>query len=899
MSQLPLSFEAKAASRTAPQPWLLTVVDLGLVSILAVAPFLMGGQEAVGQLVLCGLATFTTLAWCLYQCRHGDGRWRFTGLEPIMLLGLGLILLQCRELTPELIRALSPMVPKLLTEWHDGSPLFPGTWNRISFTPANTWSDLVVVVASLEIFFVMVQRLRTINDVFAFIRIVALGGGAMSLFGVIQYLFGNGKFFWFYDHPMTSTLGVAKGSFANPNIFANFLALSLPAQILMLITRMSDRAQFLLIPVRESSPRFGNNHETVLIQFWGANLLVTALAILMSQSWTGVLPGALGVTLTLAIFWHKHLIPLKHAGIGLALTAFTILLTPLFTHQTNAEQATSSVSIPFSETAKLAPVKNDPWDASLAGIKDFPLAGTGLGSHREVFGLWYHSRLLLRNQIETSNGYLQIAIETGLTGLGLVILLWLTSLLWCAQGLWNSVSPKAAGLITVVTSGLIMSLVQSIASSVWYVPACVNTVLLYGVAAWRISLMRFFENDRQSRFVPDKSWGSVRLGWLATIPLVVLLGRWMVIEKIPELVATPAWNEYLRLTLAQQEQEDANPAESLDVLNRRISLVLKAAEANPRSHYVQLHAGLACLKQFTLKQAERNHQMPLSQIRDAARTLFDSPEDVNTWLNRPGVLGEERKLLESAIQHFQNSLAACPLQPRPYLELAELVWLQNGNEAIERNLVEQAVAVRPGNARAHFAMGRILWLEGAQRDAAVHWQNAFRFDPDYRTQLIDVLADYVPARFFIDHFDPDHAALQQLRTAYQSSEDSVGYQLVLENLGRSSVKRAIVLRGDEAAEEWILAHECFAELGDQKNAYHSAKEATIAAPEHYASRQTFGLWLYRNGNFKEAIPHLTWCSARKPGEQWIQTILADSIQHQESPSTKTQIATEPPESIVR
>src|SRR5690606_28439529 len=138
-----------------------------------------------------------------------------------------------------------------------------------------------------------------------------------------------------------------------------------------------------------------------------------------------------------------------------------------------------------------------------------------------------------------------------------------------------------------------------------------------------------------------------------TIPLVVLLGRWMVIEKIPELVATPAWNEYLRLTLAQQEQEDANPAESLDVLNRRISLVLKAAEANPRSHYVQLHAGLACLKQFTLKQAERNHQMPLSQIRDAARTLFDSPEDVNTWLNRPGVLGEERKLLESAIQHFQ------------------------------------------------------------------------------------------------------------------------------------------------------------------------------------------------------------------------------------------------------
>src|SRR5690606_16275486 len=105
-----------------------------------------------------------------------------------------------------------------------------------------------------------------------------------------------------------------------------------------------------------------------------------------------------------------------------------------------------------------------------------------------------------------------------------------------------------------------------------------------------------------------------------------------------------------------------------------------------------------------------------------------------------------------------------------------------------------AVAVRPGNSRAHFAMGRILWLEGAQKEAAEHWQNAFQFDPEYRSQLIGVLADYVPARFFLDHFEPDLAALKQLRTAYRDSDDDVGFQLILEGLAKACVRKAILLR---------------------------------------------------------------------------------------------------------
>ncbi|MGW8258030.1 MAG: O-antigen ligase family protein, partial [Thermoguttaceae bacterium] len=49
----------------------------------------------------------------------------------------------------------------------------------------------------------------------------------MAAFGLVQYFFGNGKFFWFYSRPYSDTLKVVKGSFTNANHFANFLALGL------------------------------------------------------------------------------------------------------------------------------------------------------------------------------------------------------------------------------------------------------------------------------------------------------------------------------------------------------------------------------------------------------------------------------------------------------------------------------------------------------------------------------------------------------------------------------------------------------------------------------------------------------------------------------------------------
>lgn len=881
-------------------PFLLKLVDLGLISTLIVAPFFMGGRQALGQLVLCGLSCLTAVAWSLHQWRRGEASWRFTGVEPVMLLGVTLIIIQCCQLTPELVGAISPRIPKLLAEWSGTSDLLHGKWSRISLTPNDTQSNLVVIVAAIQFFFIAVQRLATTADLCFYIRVTAFGGGAMALFGLSQWIWGNGKFFWIYDHPMTDTTVAAKGAFSNANHFAHFLALALPAQLLQIVFCLKSES-------RTGESAWPSGHWSDIFKkidlslcFWLLMLAVTGLGILCSSSLMGIVTASLGVLLALVIFWHRSLISLTQASIGVGLLLVSLTSAPWMVGPSGQVQRGENVDAGLT-SPRTPQNRAQVWEANMQGIREFPLAGTGLGSHHEVYWMWFLYPQDGKEYSHAENGYLQIALETGLTGLGLVLLLWLSALMWCAQGLWNAATVRTKGVMAVVTSGLMISLLQSTTDFVWYVPACVNVVLLYGICAWRVSLMRFFEPATHTERCRTSSFQLSRLSWLAAVPCTLLLGGWMAYAKLPELKAEPLWDEYLRLTLSPNSAvQEAGAAQiPLEDQKRRIELALAACRANPHSQRLQLHAGLACLNQFAIKHSSRQHHMPLSQIRDAARSLFISTEEMDQWLNRPGVLGEERQILEEAIGHFRNSLHSCPLQPRPYLELAELVWLEGAFGNAERRLVEQAVTARPCDARSRFALGRLLWLEGEFKAAADHWKFAFRLDAGYRGHLIASLADYVPARFFLDYFEPDHDSLKQLRQAYKSSEDRPGYRMVLESLAHSSSKIAETLPPVAAEQEWILAHECYAELGDNKAAHHAAKMAVAANPNSFSAHQTLGLWLYRNGFYAEAFDELSWCLRQRPQEGDIAAKAIEAHRKLKGDQTPVRVAEDPAQPVIR
>ena len=51
----------------------------------------------------------------------------------------------------------------------------------------------------------------------------------LAVVGVAQYLFGNGKFLWIYQHPYRDTFDAVQGPFIDKNHFAHLLALGVTA----------------------------------------------------------------------------------------------------------------------------------------------------------------------------------------------------------------------------------------------------------------------------------------------------------------------------------------------------------------------------------------------------------------------------------------------------------------------------------------------------------------------------------------------------------------------------------------------------------------------------------------------------------------------------------------------
>ena len=206
---------------------LLKIIDGGLAGVIFLLPFVMGGRHPLGQLILAALAVVTGLAWAIRQCLRPHPIWRPTWILALISAGLILIMLQTIPLPQSLLQLLAPSQANILPLWNAAQPdsASLGRWNTISFAPEETRANLVLALSYGLLFFVTAERIKAIEDVERLLRWCALSAMCMAVFGLVQYLAGNGKFFWFYSPPFTNTFGGVKGSFTNRNHFAHFLAL--------------------------------------------------------------------------------------------------------------------------------------------------------------------------------------------------------------------------------------------------------------------------------------------------------------------------------------------------------------------------------------------------------------------------------------------------------------------------------------------------------------------------------------------------------------------------------------------------------------------------------------------------------------------------------------------------
>lgn len=844
--------------------WLQDTVDFSLLVALVAVPFLMGGRMASGQLVLTVSACCAAIAWALHQTLAKQATWTSTRAEFLLLAAVALALLQIVPLPAVVLEWLSPHMAKVLPAWGTAgqSAALMGPWNQLSLSPAASQLGLVTFLAYGLIFLVAAQRIRRVDDVERLLKGIGLTVGAMALFGIVQFATSNGKFYWFYEHPFTPTDDFVKGSFTNRNHFAQFLALGVGPLIWWLLRVLDDsragRTSFDRV-LRQLGRR------ELAIGLLLVMLGVVAFANLRSLSRGGIIAMVLAALVTTSLLYRKGFVSGKLLS-GLAAMA---LLVGGFLFINGNEAVAKRLDHWESEGRWLI------WGANLEAISDYPIFGTGIGSHAEVYPMYLDQAFDPGEYTHAENGPLQVASETGLVGLTLAFTGVLFCFWWCFQGIRFSQSTRSTMALSAIAGSLIGNLVHSFVDFVWYAPGCMVVVVVLAACACRLYQMsrdaRTAETETSSSFtrpVPRLAWTTASVG------LVVLAG-WMIQARLPSLVAEPQWHDYLRLTLLEGDQleppqRDADESGQAHRLRRKLMALSAAAKADRSNARIQLRMAMGYLSLFHIRQKYGQNPMTLAQIRDAAwSSEWESQQQLDEWLQR--AVGENYKYLGAALRHTRRAMSLCPLQGQGYVYLAELGFIEGAAPDTQQVLLDQALTVRPYAAQILFVAGRDAWLAGDFPKAIEFWNAAFHRDEVYQQRIMDLLVGQtgVPAKFIIENFQPDLEALERLKDRFAEFQDlrQDDYRLILSHYAKAAAGRAGELKSVEAIYHWLYARGAYDELGDTEAAYGCLQEAYKIDPNAYLVRYAVGKWLYQQKRFGEAVEYLTWCSNRKPRDE--------------------------------
>ena len=837
---------------------LLCCVDACFVGLIFVLPFVFGGRQATGNFALVSLSGTVTVLWSLYLLRQRTAIWIWSGAEILLVTGIALVGLQLVSMPADWLNWISPYTAELLPVWREGATneLLPEQWTQISLTPTETFRGFLVLVSYALIFLIAVQRLQTRTDIRHLLAAVALSAGTMAGFGLIQRFTSNGRFFWFYEHPFTDTFDVVKGAFTNRNHFAHFLALGTGPLIWWLLSTSPHR---LLPRFRRTRSRrktdFSSGRDPIFVVAALLMLVLTVFAVLLSMSRGGA-------TATLAAAFVCLCVAYRAGMFGgrtlIGFTAFATLTTVcLFIH--GADEVGSRMEQLVTTDAERA----DPsggrrciWKAVRTGIRHFPLGGTGIGSHREVYPIFLEEAPRHYNHEFThaESGYHQVPLEAGVPGFVLLLTGFGVLVARCVgvirRGKAGDVA--CAGAILAATAA---SLVHSAVDFVWYVPGCMVILILLAAAGCRLHQMvsRPGDGTTSGSRLPTP----IRASMVVTS---LILAGWLIHSGLPPLRADHHWHAWLRQVI--QESGDEGPVNDHSLLEQ-IRHLSRTCEADHHHARAQLRLAKAFLSAFQQLQERSENPISLGQIRDAALIAgFPDQDSLDDWLSR--VVGPRRKYLDHALRHTQQALSLCPLQGQGYLVLSELGFLSMLDASHRDAFVQQAISVRPYDAQIRFAAGRTALMAGDPATAMDHWRVAFNRTPEYRRHIIAMLAPAVPAAFLIENFGSDVNALEDIVNRYRIVSRPSDLEYALGALGTGCEGQATGVPDNVAAGFYMRAQRAWHELGDRARTERSLELALRAAPDLFAARQSYGMLLYENGEFGPAAEHLAWCVRRRP-----------------------------------
>ena len=485
-------------------------------------PLAMGGRHPLGQVFLSGAAIAAAVAWMLRCFSREATGWKLGPLELLFACGLAIGLLQIIPLPAATISGISPNLAGLLPCWTDGAWTL-GRWETLSLTPSETLTGLAIFAAQAVFIGCVFQSIDSSEDVERILLVVAIATGLMAALGVVQYLTGNGKYLWFYEFAYNSADGIVKGTFSNRNHYASFLAIGAGSLIWWTFAPATEQASHRVSLTtgrqRSSRRRRSQTPAEPNVPILPANyrlaigltaLAVLAFAVLCSLSRGGAVSLAIAGTVATAMLVKAGRLTPGAAG---GLLALALLVGAALTIHgmervgTRLDTVWEELGGIFSEEDANLGGRREVWQAAVTTIGNFPVLGTGIGSHASV------SPIVMPPTDKTlfthaENSYLNVGVETGLAGLGLAIVSLLIGFGSCSIVFLRGNAREQMVAVALAT-GLTAGAVHACTDFIWYVPACSTLLMLLGACAVRLAITHA-ENSYLNVGVET---GLIGLGW--------------------------------------------------------------------------------------------------------------------------------------------------------------------------------------------------------------------------------------------------------------------------------------------------------------------------------------------------------------------------------------------------
>ena len=919
-------------------PKLLLVTDAILVALIVIFPFIMGGREAWGHRILISLALALGCVWSLHKIRTG-GRLVLLAVEPLIVAGLLLVWLQTVPLAPAMLAKISPEYERLLPGWSatqlaSNGHVVPDAWKTTSLLPTETQHAFLMLLAYGVIAVVVAQRLATEADCHRMLKLVGISGILMAVFAVLQLATSNDRFFWFYRQPYTGTREILKGAFTNRNHFAQFLALSMGPLVWWMLALPRDRDSGIrqlkgLGPAKANHSPFDNivNMNMLLMVCAVGGVVVS---IMLSLSRGGMVAAALASTVCLAGLWKSRRVGASLAVVivgigGIAVTGI------MFLGQGKIEDRIDQLASADADRIDGANARRAIWTADVDAVKEFPLLGCGVGSHRYVYPVYMRDFVDFRGVIfsHAESSYVHLATETGLAGLALVTL----GLLYVVgRILWHILKRKETervAALAAVMASLVAGMFHATVDFIWYAPAIVVITIVLGVTGLRLC----------GGFRPELGIPFPRIGWL-----IAGVGCFLVLCRVqPDLERRVAgehwWNQYkntsndlessrksaMETSELNDEETNSETAElpdekspSSDVasysdpktiatddseirgLSARINLLLKGIKADSQ-HLDSLHElSLLSLKMFQLRQRLSDNPLSEIQIRDAALSNFRSTGEMHVWLKK--AFGRNIKLLMLSDQMARRALALCPVKGEAYMILLHTSFLRDVQDTGRQSLINQTMLAGGNDPYVRYFVGDCLLTEGKVDAALEQWQFVFHSSPEYRRQVCVNISRQLPADFVLTTFKPSMDELDEVLTAFRERGRKSDIEKLLYVI--EEVTRPATAAGTEAASApsqqppdtsqcvnlLMAGHQAAHAFGLHEQSENMVRLAIACDETAYWPHHAMGLLLLSQERYAEAGEMLQWCCEQNPGDTKVEELLLETRSRAHHKRTRIQPA---------